>query len=208
MGLTARVQPIAQDLQFLLEDIVSPERRSAALAEFARQEIERASAINARILGRVPPARIFVDGREGVPLGTVSPRGIIVCDFQLVSELLEWIDLQLILHSPMKTGRYLKSHRLFADGQQIEIENTIPQADEYVFINIVPYARKIERGSSTQAPEGVYQVVATLAQRRFGSMARITFSFRTAIGGGIVGGRLGNRAEQRNPAIIVRQRGL
>jgi hypothetical protein len=210
MALAARVQPFERDLQLLLDDLVSPEQRSAALAEFAREEIDKAKAINARALGQVPPLKIFVDGHEGAPLTSVRPTGIIVADFQLVNELLEWIDLQLLLHSPMKTGRYMRSHRLFADGLQVQIEGRIPAnvpaANEYVFINIVPYARKIERGSSTQAPEGVYQVVAVLAQRRFGNLARISFSYRTAIGGGIIGGKLGNRAEQRNPAIVVRQR--
>ena len=53
-------------------------------------------------------------------------------------------------------------------------------AEEYVFINTQPYARKIEgtggRRMAPQAPDGVYQAVATLAQRRFGNIARITFS--------------------------------
>lgn len=210
VALRARVQPIERDVQFLLGELISPERRSAAQAEFARIEIEKAKAINAKALGQVPPLKIFVDGAEGAPLTAVRPGGVIVADFRLVNELLEWIDLQLILHSPMKTGRYKRSHRLFADGQQVEIDGrvpaNVPQANEYVFINIVPYARKIERGSSTQAPDGVYQVVAVLARRRFGNLARITFSYRTAIGGGIVGGKLGNRSQQRNPAIVIRQR--
>jgi hypothetical protein len=210
MALRARVQPIEKDLQLLLDELITPERRSAELAKFARQEIEKAAAINARALGQVPPLKIFVDGVEGAPLTNVRPAGVIVADFQLVNELLEWIDLQLILHSPQLTGRYMRSHRLFADGQQVQIEGRIPAnvppANEYVFLNIQPYARKIERGSSTQAPEGVYQVVAVLAQRRFGNLARVTFSYRTAIGGGIVGGKLGDRSQQRNPAIIVRQR--
>lgn len=210
--LATRVQPIQRDLQLLLNDLVSPERRAAELAEFARVEIEKAKDINARALGQVPPLKIFVDGTLGAPLTSVKAGGVIVVDFQLVAELLEWIDLQLILHSPMKTGRYLRSHRLFADGVQIDIDESgripvnVPAADQYVFINIVPYARKIERGSSTQAPDGVYEVVAHLAQQRFRGLARISFSFRTAIGGGIVGGKLGNRAQQRNPAIIVTQR--
>lgn len=216
MALLARVQPIESDLQLLLDDLVSPQRRSAELAEFARQEIEKATAINARALGQAPPVDIFVDGKKGAPLTSVQPAGTIVADFQLVSELLEWIDLQLLLHSPVLTGRYMRGHRLFADGSEVRLEGqvagqlpaNVPAAAEYVFINIVPYARKIERGLSDQAPEGVYQVVAVLAQRRFGNLARITFSYRTAIGGGIVGGKLGDRSEQRNPAIIIRQRGL
>jgi hypothetical protein len=200
MGLAVRVQPLQRDLQLLLDDLVSPQKRSQALAQFARVEIQRAKVINTQALGREPPATIHVDGAKNAPLDSVRPGGIIVCDFQLVNEVLAWIDIQLILHSPFKTGRYTKSHALFADGAALSLESiaavsgNFPIADEYVFINTVPYARKIERGSSTQAPEGVYQVVATLAQRRFGNLARITFSYRTAMGSGIVGGRRGNRS--------------
>ena len=86
-----------------------------------------------------------------------------------------------------------------------------------MFLNTQPYARKIEgyRGlggvvhrapSSPQAPDGVYQAVATLAQRKFGNVAKITFSYRTAIGGEIIGGKAGDRSKLRNPAIVVRLR--
>ena len=98
------------------------------------------------------------------------------------------------MHSPVLTGRFAKSHELFADGVDTENPNIAPPAEEYVFLNTQPYARKIERGRSPQAPDGVYQAVATLAQRRFGNIARITFSYREVRGG------------ERNPAIIVRLR--
>jgi hypothetical protein len=71
-------------------------------------------------------------------------------------------------------------------------------AEEYTFINTVPYARKIERGSSRQAPDGVYQAVANLARRKFTKLAKITFSYRTVLGG------TGGAKSERNPAIIVR----
>ena len=80
-----------------------------------------------------------------------------------------------------------------------------------MFLNTQPYARKIEgdlsrEPSSKQAPEGVYEAVATLAQRRFGNVAMIRFSYRTPIDGAIAGGRMGDRSTRRTPAIIVRLR--
>jgi hypothetical protein len=207
MALSTRVTPIRQDIQPLLDELLSPRQRSLALAEFARTEIVDARVTNRQILGREPPFKVFVDGNEGAALETVRPDGVIVVDFQLVNELLLWIGTQLEANSPFETGRYKRSHALFADGQQVSWETGVPQeAEEYVFINLVPYARKIERGFSSEAPDGVYQVVATLARRQFRDFASITFAYRTAIGGGIVGGRLGNRSEQRNPAIIVRRK--
>jgi hypothetical protein len=205
MALRTSVQPIERDIQFLLDDLISPEQRSKTLAEFARDEIEQAKAINRQALGREPPSRIFVDGRESDALESVQPNGVIVCDFQLIGEVLFYIDEQLRIHSPVGTesrpghpGLYKRSHLLFADGRQVILDGvdigSFPQADEYVFVNAVPYARKIERGSSSQAPDGVYQAVAALAQRKFRNVVRITFTFR-----GITRG-------ERNPAISVRQR--
>jgi len=215
MALSVRIQPISRELELFVKEDLGPKARSAMLAAFAAEAIAEAAQQNAKVLGRVPPYDVYVDGREGAPLTSVKPEGTIRAEFQLVNEALAWIATQLQLHSPVLTGRYAKSHELFADGVDTENPNAAPPAEEYVFLNTQPYARKIEgyRGlggvvhrapSSPQAPDGVYQAVATLAQRRFGNVAKITFSYRTAIGGEIIGGKAGDRSSMRNPAIIVR----
>ena len=217
MALKTRVQPIARDFELMMAEDLGPKARSAMLAAFAAETIEEAKTQNKQVLGAVPPYEVYVDGREGAPLTSVKPDGIIRAEFQLVNEVLVWISTQLQMHSPVLTGRYAKSHELFADGVDTENPNAAPPAEEYVFLNTQPYARKIEgyRGlggvvhrapSSPQAPDGVYQAVATLAQRRFGNVAKITFSYRTAIGGEIIGGKAGDRSQLRNPAIVVRLR--
>lgn len=206
MALSTRVQPISRDLELLFAQDLSPQARSQQLAAFAGETIEDAKEANRRVLGVVPPYTVTVDGREGAPLASVKPDGVVRAEFELVNEALAWISTQLQMHSPVLSGRYSKSHELFADGVDTENPNNAPPASEYVFLNIQPYARKIERGLSSQAPDGVYQAVATLAQRRFGNLAKITFSYRTAIGGAVVGGRAGDRSDMRNPAIIVRMR--
>jgi len=195
MALATRVQPIVRDLELLQKEDLGPKAQSAMLAAFAAEAIEEAKQQNKQVLGVVPPYDVYVDGREGAPLASVKPDGVIRNEFELVNEALVWISTQLQMHSPVLTGRYAKSHELFADGVDTENPNAAPPAEEYVFINVQPYARKIERGRSSQAPDGVYQAVATLAQRRFGNVARITFSYRTVARG------------ERNPAIIVRLRG-
>lgn len=206
MAVRTRVEPIDRDVALILSEVLSPKARSARLAEFAHEQIDEAKEINRRALGAVPPLTITVDGREGAPLTSVKPDGTIRGDFELVNETLAWINTQLQKHSPVRSGLYAKSHELFADGVDTENPNNAPPASEYVFLNVQPYSRKIERGQSSQAPDGVYQVVTTLAQRRFGNIASITFGYRTAVGGGLVGGRKGDRSNLRNPAIIVRLR--
>lgn len=207
MAVKTRVDPIDRDIQLMLADTLSPKAKSQVFADFAEDEIAKARQTNRQILGRNPRLTITVDGREGAPLTSVRPDGVIVAEFELFNDVLVWIANQLELHSPVKSGRYQRSHTVFADGIEIEPTATVPAASEFVFINVVPYARKIERGVSSQAPDGVYQAVAVLAQRRFGNVARISFSYRTAMSGMIVGGRAGNRSSERNPAIVVRVRG-
>jgi len=214
MALSARVQPISREFELFLKEDLGPKGRSAMLAAFAAETIEEAKQQNKQALGSVPPYEVFVDGQKGAALTSVKPDGVIRAEFKLVNEALAWIYEQLQIHSPVLTGRYASSHELFADGAEIGNPSAPPPAEEYVFMNTQPYARKIEgyRGlagvvhrapSSPQAPDGVYQAVATLAKRRFGNLAKIEFSYRTAIGGDIIGGREGDRSKLRSPAIIV-----
>lgn len=204
MPLTAKVEPIDRDVLLHLGADLSPAGRSRALAEFAGEQIEDAEQTNRTILGRLPRRRVFVDGREGAPLESVKADGVIVAEFELQEDVLVWIAEQLETHSPVRTGRFRKSNTLFADGVETIPGQRLPNASEFVFINLTPYARKIERGSSSQAPDGVFQAVAALARGRFGNIAKITFAYRTAIAGRFVGGTVGNRSELRNPAVIVR----
>ncbi len=208
MGLSVRITPIRRDLDVMFKQGIGDKAQSALLATFALEKIEEAKAQNKQVLGVVPPYKIYVDGRQGAPLESVKPNGVIRVEFQLVNEALAWIYEQLQKHSPVLTGQYANSHELFADGAQVANPNAAPPAEEYVFLNTQPYARKIEgdlsrEPSSKQAPQGVYEAVATLAQSKFSRLGKIRFSYRTPIGGQIAGGRVGDRSKRRTPAIIV-----
>jgi hypothetical protein len=203
MPLRARIQPVARDFQLLLDDLKSPQEISKTLAEFARAEIQDAKTINRQALGYDPKLTIYVDGQQTEQITDV--KNVVVGDFQLIDALILWIHSQLQTHSPVRTGLYKASHALLVDGRQFDpVVPPIPFANEYVFVNLVPYARKIERGSSSHAPDGVYQVVAHLAQQQFRGIGRITFSYRTVLEGLIVAGKEGDRSSRRNPAIIVK----
>jgi hypothetical protein len=207
--LKVRIQPFRRELDLAFDAVLGPKARSAIFAKFAGEVIEEAKQQNKQALGIVPPYDIFVDGREGAPLTSVKPDGVIRVEFQLIYEAVAWIYQQLEKHSPVLTGRYASSHELFADDVHTETPNTPPPAEEYIFVNVQPYARKIERGLSPQAPapEGVYQAVAKLAKSKFGNIANIRFSYRTAMGSAIIGGKPGDRSKLRNPAIVVKLRG-
>jgi hypothetical protein len=201
----ARIGNFEKDIQLVLSNTISREARQRLAATTARKILSDAQDKNSRALGVVPPHRQFVDGKAGVALETVDPdRGTIVFQFELVDELLRWIGEQLVTHSPFLTGQYTRSHVMLADGVEVDPDGHIAPAETYLFVNIAPYARKIERGESDQAPDGVYEVVAALAQRRFGNIARVRFTYR-ALSTPVERSREARAAERnsRNPAIVV-----
>ncbi|MBX3546899.1 hypothetical protein [Chelatococcus sp.] len=196
MAVKVKVDPIDRDIALALSSSVGPEARSKIIADFAREELAKAQVQNKQALGHETPHTAFVDGQEGAPLDSVKPDGRIVFEFDLVNEIFAWIGEQLVLHSPVLTGRYRGSHKFYADGVEIEPGLNVPDAQEYAFVNIQPYARKIERGFSEQAPDGVFEAVAALANARFGNMARIRFSYRTVAGST-------KDPDTRQPAVII-----
>jgi len=225
MAIRTRIEPIQKDIEVLLRDDLSPEGRGKAFAAFAREQLVDAQETNRRVLGEVPPHETFVDGRAGGRLEDV--KSTVVFEFELIGDAVEWIHSQLQTHSPVRSGRYRKSHIILADGAEIA-PGTVAAAEEYVFVNTQPYSRKLERGLSRQAPDGVFQAVATLAGKRFGNFAAIKFTYRSLLLdyvplGGVRGrdkkGRFINapnggarrsahyiEQESRQPAILMRVR--
>lgn len=200
-----QAEPINRDIAVFL-DALSPSSAVQQFAAIAVQHIEDAKQNNRRALGREPRSTTYVNGRAGAPLETVGLQGVIFTEFELLTDVLLFISIMLEKFSPVgKTsdrrpghpGLYKRSHVLFADSVEVDITtpSLVPQiaaAEEYVFVNTVPYARKLERGSSRQAPDGVYQAVANIARRRYSKVAKIMFTYRSIFGG------------ERNPAIVVR----
>ncbi|WP_020187796.1 hypothetical protein [Methylopila sp. 73B] len=216
---------MADDIAFLLDDEVSPAAISRAVAQVAREELAAAQEINARALGRVPPHETVVNGQRGAPIDSVRPGGAIVFVFEveIVNEALIWISQQLLEHAPRLTGRFADSFMLFADNVEYLPSDGVRPAKEFAFINAQPYARKIERGLSKQAPDGVFQSVAKLASRRFNNVAMVRFGYRSLPGGAVgkwaATSKLKSHAPSRNrpgarrtdwltrqPAIVVTPR--
>lgn len=202
MAIRARIDPVEKiTTAQLLATLSEPEQRRAA-AEFVRQGIAEADGINQRILGRIPPRTITVDGRQGASIEAVNPNGgQVIVEYDLMMDTLKWIGDTLVARSPRVSGDYIRGHTLFADGREIPISGNIPAAEEYTFLNTVPYARKIEIGKTKsgrafviQVPNRIYERTARDAKSRFGNSANINFSYRAAGG-------------DRVPAIIVRLRG-
>ena len=217
--ITVRVRPITRELQVALDKALGPAARSKILANAAMRALAEAQSQNRSALGYVPPHRTFVDGRTGAPLESVKPEGTIAFRFQLVNDVVQTCLEELRKASPVLTGRYRRSHVIYADGQIVPAGSPIMAAREVVILNLVPYARKIERGLSQQAPNGVYEAVAAQMKRRFSNVAKIAFSYREPLAGDIAlwaaqkerrlsrcGVRRSRSARQRDlrqPAIVI-----
>ena len=198
----ARLSSFSRELQVMVSDALSPKARSAMIAQHARGILKEAQEDNRRALGRVPPHEQVVDRVPNAPLEAVNPdRGVIVFRFDLALDLFDYIGRLLVENSPVLTGAYQRSHQLYADGVPVERYDPARTVEEWVFASDLPYARKIERGQSDWAPDGVYEGAAALAARRYGNIAAIKFTYRN-----LTGAR-GKQAQlDRQPAISVRLR--
>lgn len=209
MAVSTRITTTGKSIQVLLDEALSPKAQSRALGAYARQKLRETQELNRKALGHVPDHESFVDGRPSDDFDSVKPNGVIAIEFELLSDLFSWIADQLKKHSPERTGAFLRSHRLFADDVEVDPKGEVPPADEYVFISADQpgKARALERGHSRQAPNGVYEVVAVLAQRRFGNQASVHFTYRPLIEGagrGLIGkARRQAEKDARSPAIVI-----
>jgi hypothetical protein len=176
MAISSRIDSIERDIAVMLDETLSSEARSLELAAFARRELAEAQRVNQQALGMVPPHDTFVDGKPGAAVETVRPDGIVVFEFEMLQDIFAQIGEMLVHASPVRTGRFARSFLFLADGAVVEPGAVVPPASEYIFVSSVPYARKIERGLSSMAPDGVFQAVAAIASRRFSNLASITFS--------------------------------
>jgi hypothetical protein len=201
------VESIDRDIALIFAQDLSPEAMSRQFAEFAQETFDEADATNESILGRKPSSQTFVDGREGAPLSSVKPTGIIIREYALVPDALGTIREMLRAISPRLTGRYQASHTLFADGVEVPEGAPIPIAERYVFASTVPYARKLEK---------LFEVYGRIARdaSRLGNSVKVRASFESVRGGDVLSWARSTRMTHRRrsnvegwftrqPAIIV-----
>ncbi len=189
--IAAKVEPIEGVVDVALQAWLGPQARAGLLAEAARAIFAETDALNARAEGQPLPQQTFVDGTATESIERVHAEGVIQRRYDLMPLVLTAIGELLWQHSPVLSGRYQHSHRLLADDSELAavtgagwtVSNLTVGAKEFVFVASTVYAPLIEPhdgrpGESRQAPDGVYQVVAAMAQDMFGELARIGFAYR------------------------------
>lgn len=198
------VTAIYREIDVILADMASPAAISAALAAEARTAIQQTDRHNDSELGRDVAFETFVDGVRSDAFASVRPDGEIVAVWSLIGDVIAGVLELLRANSPVLTGRYRDSHVMLADGVLVTDPEAASTAREVIFVNTLPYARRIETGWSSQAPDGVYEGVAAIAQGRFGNQAQIRFTYANAPGLQPFGRTRAARAQStRNPAIKI-----
>jgi hypothetical protein len=189
MALKTRIDVFTRETVFRPGFGLSPKEISAQFAALASQDIAEIDADNAKTAGRELPHRTFVDGRETTDLASVRPDGVIVAEWTLTTEVVQFVWDRIQKSAPQRTGRFKASQRIYADGVEVDNPQDTIGASEVIIAPTVPYARKIEGGFSKQGgawatnPNGLYHAVATLAASRFGNIAKIKFGTREVLGG-------------------------
>lgn len=191
--------------QFRVASLATAEATQRALVTTAKRE-------HAYIMAATPQPRSFtrrVDGRLGAVEETVKPDGIIVYDYPRVAEIVQAAMDLLFDLSPVDSGDYRISHQIFVDGAAVPNLKDWDGQGDVTIVNFVPYSRKIELGKMTMRVPGtdhVYEQAEYLLNRRYGNVAAITFIFQGIIGGSAVRGKVGNKSDNRYPALRIRSR--
>lgn len=218
MAVSFRADPIDRMTRTLLAGL--NEQRKVMAAQFAREEIARAEAINKVATGGEVKYTVSVDGRVGAPLESVNTSGgSIIAEFNLGTDVLRWIADKLKARSPSRTGRYIGAQIMLADGREVSPYGRVPPADEYTFVDTAPYAAKIEAGKTksgrtftiSTSNARVYERTAREARSLFKDVADIQYGF-TSLAQAYTFQTHGRRrrigGKQRTAGIMVKMKGL
>lgn len=182
-----------------IEALIPPEERRALILEAAGALLDDARAEMRAAGFRTPGHTMLVDGRPADRLDGIDPdKGTITYRFPVAGipvDMVRDVLAMLVTHSPVLTGRYRGSHRVFADGEDVTgaLGSLSPEraeaVDRWTIFPTVPYARKLE------VTMGVYEGVAAVAGQRFANQAAIGFGFESPILPYVPGGA--SRAERQ-----------
>jgi hypothetical protein len=154
----------SRSIRLFINDNLTPQARSRALANFARQDVARLQREGRAALSFT----VFVDGRENAPLESVRPEGRIVYRFNGLSESVAFALGFLLARSPVLSGAYRKSWFVLVDGLLWRRDfQDIPAGSEVSIVNTQPYHRKIDMGS-----QGAGSIGREVANRRKAGTSR------------------------------------
>lgn len=199
----ARLRPAEAALQ--LRSRFTGEERRQELIRFARQAIQEVNQHNAAIVGAPLGYETVVDGRRDTPVEAVQAGGTVVVLWALHLGAVDFTYETLLRLSPRRTGRYERHHVMLVNGEQMGPPPVpIDPMDEVIFVNLAPYARRIEQGWSSQAPDGVYEAATAIVRARYGNLVDVVFGYRRFTGVGLSGEQGRKHGDDALPSILLR----
>src|SRR3546814_8595091 len=141
----------------------------------------------------------IVDGRKGAPVESVRIGGAVVFLFAVQQAAVDFTLETLRRLSPVDRVSpdsivYRDHHVMLLNGAESAPGAPIGPDDDVVFVNLLPYARRIEHGwSKLQAPAGVYESASEIVRARFGNIVTVKFSYGSFVGA--------HDSDQRYPLI-------
>jgi hypothetical protein len=192
--------------------------------------IDTAKREHSRIMTTDPKPTRFVrtvDGIAGAREEAVKVNGRIVYRYPRLEEIVRAAMDLLFELSPVLSGEYRRAHTIFVGGAAASDLSAWDGTGEVVITNPLPYSRKIEAGKMKMRVLGtdhIYEQAEFLLRQRFGNQARIKFTYRGIVGGGMVdamalpisarrrgkngrfeksGGHAHNRPNNRFPALEI-----
>lgn len=195
----------ARQVEVFKNQLTGEARKQFVIAA-AVQARDEAMAQNEQALGRKPAVQTIVDGSPGAPLDALKPGGTIVFLFAVGEVTLQnAVDeaFEILARiSPRLTGRYARSHKLLVNGVERDAATdgqaiVLTAKDEVTLVNLQPYARKLEKGLSEFAPNGIYEVATAALKSRYGSLLNIRFGYDQFPGFGAGSSRSGGRPSRK-----------
>ena len=96
-----KLDPIAKDIALLFSEDLSEDAQALQLRVAAQQALAQGQETNRAALGYVPTHDTFVDGGQRPDLGGVKANSVITFEFHLLLDVIQYVDEQLIIHSPL-----------------------------------------------------------------------------------------------------------
>lgn len=142
----------------------------------------------------------WIDGKEGAAIETVAPFGTAVFEFRYLPEILPFALAILYANSPVD-DRWDSDEIVFREYRLLFVDGALhssvselakpadfawtlakPKGTEYLITDDEPYAGKLERGFSDQAPHGVYKISCDTVRRKYGNFVTVHFEWVRGLG--------------------------
>lgn len=139
-----------REFDIVVDRNLGDDRRRAIIAEQANRLLQERLAVNERILGRRPPFRQFVDGREGAPFDSIMPGGEIRVSFDVNFAVAQAIVFLLFVSSPYDPTpdglpHYRDRHFVIVDDEIIDPPfDDVGPFDRMLIINDRVYSNFLE----------------------------------------------------------------